>query len=161
VTAFFFLPSGVGDGRRDLFGGLGEGVHLVLSSNIIAFFLIFGVRLGFLLRKGWLPVGAVDDHALQDGVACHRAKWCLRAAARGELLVAGVRRRPASTVKNMCTSAVEKVSGAAKVLGLNPPSGSKSWQLAEKRDMWGGLPWASWNNGDGNAVDRDDEETLP
>jgi hypothetical protein len=47
------------------------------------------------------------------------------------------------------------------VLGLNLPSGSKSWQLTEKRDLWGGLPWASWNNGDGDAVDGDGEETLP
>jgi hypothetical protein len=53
------------------------------------------------------------------------------------------------------------VFGAAKVLGLNPPSGSKSWQLGEKRDNWGGLPWASWNKGDGDEVDADSEKTLP
>ena len=68
----------------------------------------------------------------------------------------------------MCRSPAGKVFGAAKAFGLNPPSGSKSWQLAEKRDRWCGLPWASWNNGDavnsdgeGDAVDGDDEEMLP
>jgi hypothetical protein len=61
----------------------------------------------------------------------------------------------------MCRSVAVEVFGAAKVLGLNPPSGSKSWQLGEKRDMWGGLPWASWNKGSGDVVDGDGEETLP
>jgi hypothetical protein len=48
-----------------------------------------------------------------------------------------------------------------KLSGLNPPSVSKSWQLGEKRDRWGELPWASWNKDDGNEVEGDGEETLP
>jgi hypothetical protein len=59
----------------------------------------------------------------------------------------------------MCRSAVVKVFGEAKVLGLNPPSGTKWWKLGEKWDRWGGLPWASWNKGD--EVDVDGKETLP
>jgi hypothetical protein len=93
-----------------------------------------------------------------------------------------VRRRPASTVESASelrrSSQHVQVTGgehvwggevvwagegvwAAKVVELNPPSGSKSWQLAEKRDRWGGLPWTSWNNISDDAVDGDGEETLP